>query len=223
MTTKARVVLLAACFAVLLVSVSYAALLLGSVEKQSQPKLPIKVACVGDSITELSGYTDNLQAMLGEDYNVGNFGVHGTAVSNDEFEIYRNQPAFQESKDFQPEIVVIMLGTNDAYMHQTNDNFADDYANLILEYEALDGEQTVLLVKPPPIYDNDLRLSGSNLQGIVIPSIEKVAENLSLPTVDVNSALENHPEYFIDGIHPNGDGAAVIASEVNDAIDTYFP
>jgi lysophospholipase L1-like esterase len=46
---------------------------------------------------------------------------------------------------------------------------------------------------------------------------------LNLPTVDVNSALANHPEYFDDGVHPNSDGAMVIASEINNAIDLgYF-
>ena len=42
---------------------------------------PIKVACIGDSITQGVGadrgksYPDQLQALLGEKYKVGNFGV----------------------------------------------------------------------------------------------------------------------------------------------------
>ena len=35
---------------------------------------PIRVACVGDSITAVSGYPSDLQSMLGNNYTVGNFG-----------------------------------------------------------------------------------------------------------------------------------------------------
>ncbi len=211
--------MLAAGFAVLIISVSYAAVFLGNIEKQPQPKLPINVACVGDSITQWSGYTVELQALLGEDYTVGNFGVAEAAVSKDWFKPYTNQEAFQESKDFQPSIVIVMLGTNDAHTYQTSEDFADDYRDLVAEYQSLESEPQVLLVMPPPIYENNLELSGTNLEQSVIPSIEQVAEEFGLPTVDVNSALENHPEYFIDGVHPNSDGAIVIASEINEAID----
>jgi lysophospholipase L1-like esterase len=224
MTTTAKVALLAAVFAVLIISVSYAALFLGTIEEQPQPKLPINVACVGDSITQGSGYTTNLQVMLGENYSVGNFGVAETAVSTAWFKPYRNQSAFQESKNFQPSIVIIMLGTNDAHTYQTQGDFVDDYRDLVSEYTSLDSEPTVLLVKPPPIYENDLELSGTNLENGVIPSIDQVAAELNLVTVDVNSALENHPEYFIDGVHPNSDGAIIIASEINEAINFgYYP
>jgi lysophospholipase L1-like esterase len=112
-----------------------------------------------------------------------------------------------------------MLGTNDAHTYQTSEGFAADYADLVSDYQSLDNEPQVLLVIPPPIYENNLELSGTNLKNSVIPRIEQVAEELNLPIVDVNSALENHPEYFIDGIHPNSDGALVIASEINDAIN----
>lgn len=222
MTTKARAVLLAACFAVLIISVSYAALFFGSLQKQPEPQLPINVACVGDSITQWSGYTDNLQLMLGGNYSVGNFGVAEAAVSKNWFKPYKNQSAFQESLDFQPSIVIIMLGTNDAHTYQHGYGFANDYLDLISQYQSLDSEPTILLVTPPPIYENELELSGTNLDESVIPYIEQVAQNLSLPTVDVNSALENHPEYFIDGVHPNSDGAIVIASEINDAINSKY-
>ena len=47
---------------------------------------PIKVACVGDSITQGSGaqkgksYPAQLQGLLGEGYLVGNFGVSGRTL-----------------------------------------------------------------------------------------------------------------------------------------------
>ena len=74
------------------------------------------------------------------------------------------------------------------------------------------------MVKPPPIYENELELSGTNLQEEVLPSIEHVANEFSLPVVDVNSALTDHPEYFADGVHPNSEGAFVIANEIWEAL-----
>jgi lysophospholipase L1-like esterase len=209
---------LAAGLAVLIISASYAALFLGKLENKTKPTQPINVACVGDSITEWSGYPADLQVMLGENYSVGNFGVAEAAVSKNWFKPYVNQSTFRESKEFQPSVVVIMLGTNDAHTYQSADNFATDYMNLISEYQTLPSNPRIVLVKPPPIYKNELELSDANLQEEVIPLIEQVADNMSLPVLDVNTAMTNHPEYFVDGVHPNSDGAITIATEVNEAI-----
>jgi lysophospholipase L1-like esterase len=120
--------------------------------------------------------------------------------------------------NFKPSIVIIMLGTNDAHDDQSTDSFVNDYEKLVSDYEALPGDQRIILVEPPPIYHNDLGLNGTNLQDQVIPLIQQVAGNTSLPVLDVNTALMNHPEYFVDGVHPNNDGALAIATEVSQAI-----
>src|SRR3989339_2168821 len=68
---------------------------------------PIRVACVGDSITEGSGYPDKLQTLLGSNYNVRNFGVSGSTVSQHSTLPYIDQIEFRKAEDFNPEIVVI--------------------------------------------------------------------------------------------------------------------
>lgn len=75
---------------------------------------PIRVACVGDSITQGSGYPAKLQVLLGTNYSVGNFGVSGSTVTLNSTKPYMNQTAFEKAQQFQPKVVVIMLGTNDA-------------------------------------------------------------------------------------------------------------
>lgn len=180
----------------------------------------VRVACVGDSITEGSGYPAELQAKLGTRYEVGNFGVSGSAVTLDSGKPYMNQTAFQLSKAFQPDIVIIMLGTNDArednYVHI--ENFTDNYRRLVVEFQALRSEPQVWLVQPPPIYENDLNLLDSNLVQGVIPRIEQVAGELNLPTIDMHEVLASYPEYFGDGVHPSSEGALLIAGEINEAI-----
>ncbi len=179
----------------------------------------IRVACIGDSITEISHYPEELQAMLGDGYLVGNFGVTGSTVSNNSKKPYINQTAFQEAKDFQPQIVIIMLGTNDAkwesYRHVGS--LPNAFETLIGEYDALPEDQEIYLVTPPPIYNNSIGLYNTYLEQGVLPGIEQVADDLDLPTIDVNEALSD-PGYFVDGVHPNLDGAEVIASAISDAI-----
>ena len=180
----------------------------------------IRVACVGDSITEGSGYPENLQVMLGDNYKVGNFGVSGSTVMQNSDRPYMNQSAFWRAMAFQPSIVVVMLGTNDAKEnpYSSVENFQSDYKELIGKYETLESNPKIWLVTPPPIFENDLNLNNTNLEQTIIPSIEYIANELDLSTVDVNTALTEYPEYFMDGVHPSSDGAMLIASKINQAI-----
>jgi len=211
--------LLVSGLCILIISINSAAFFLEKIENQVAQIRPINVSCVGDSITEWSGYPARLQTMLGSGYNVGNFGVAGTAVSPSWHNSYVNQWQFFKSKEFEPSIVVIMLGTNDAHTQQFASNFASNYKKLVSEYQILPNNPRILLVKPPPIYDNKLELSDTNLDSYVIPGIEKVACEFGLSTVDVNSALANHPEFFEDGVHPNSEGAHAIATEIIETIN----
>ena len=210
-TTKEKV--LAVGTAILIGSLGFMILFVGSLGYGTRV---IHVACVGDSITEGSGYPANLQAMLGARYFVGNFGVTGSAVSLDSETPYINQSAFQRGKSFQPSIVIIMLGTNDAaeYLNRSVGDFAADYRNLVEAYEMLESNPEIWLVRPPPLFDNNLNLSNTNLEQAIIPCIEQVADELDLPVIDVNMVLADCPEYFGDGVHPNKEGAALIASTV---------
>ena len=216
--TAAKRYVLAATLAVTIISACYFAIFIARPQNQTLSNKPINVSCVGDSITQWSGYPDYLQELLGKDYKVGNFGVAGSAVSTRWFKPYVEEAAFQDSMDFEPSIVIIMLGTNDAHTHQSTEGFVEDYEELVADYQSLPGDQRIILVKPPPIYENDLELNGTQLQGEVIPLIEQVANDMTLPVLDVNTALSNHPEYFADGVHPNSDGAISIAMEMDQAI-----
>ena len=202
------------CVAVLIVSVVSTALFFGAFRGRS-----IRVACIGDSITELSTYPTDLQELLGATYYVREFGVAGTTVMFDTYNPYINQHRFQAAKEFQPDIVVILLGTNDAREdnYQFIANFTFDYKQIVTEMQALESKPRILLVKPPPLFENNLSLSNENLLEGVIPGIEQVADELDLTLIDAYTPLDGHPEYFVDGVHPNYDGASIIASEIYEA------
>ena len=160
--------------------------------------------------------------MLGANYLVKNFGVSGSTVLNSTFRPYIQQEEFKKAKEFLPDIVIIMLGTNDAntYNLPIIDQFVNDYTNLINQIQELTTEPIIFIVKPPPIFYNGLDINNTNLQEAVIPRIEQVAKQLELPTIDVYASLSNHPEYFPDGVHPNNQGGKAIANKIYQKITT---
>jgi lysophospholipase L1-like esterase len=179
----------------------------------------VRVACVGDSITSDTKYTDDLSSMLGESYTVENFGVGRTTVSLQFNKPYMNQPAFQEAQRFNPDIVVIMLGTNDAYLSQEQrNNFVNDYKTLINSFYSLPSNPKVYIVVPPPVFNNTMGLPAEVLDNDVIPLVNQTATDLGLPTIDVHTPLLDNPEDFQDGVHPNIGGSQVIAAQVFNAI-----
>lgn len=183
----------------------------------------IRVACLGDSLTGDTSYPRDLQTLLGDDYVVGNFGVTSSTVQLDTYIPYFYQIAFFKAKSFRPDIAVIMLGTNDARYDyvQSLDSFVEDYARLIGEIQGFESKPIVFVVKPPPLFQNELELNDEAFVEEVLPLIEETAEGLGLIVVDVYSTLAGNPEYFPDGVHPTSEGASVIAGEVYEAIIRY--
>lgn len=77
----------------------------------------IKVACVGNSITygtgvenrEVNAYPVKLQQMLGDQYEVGNFGKPGATLLNKGHRPYVKQQEYKDALAFAGDIVVIHL------------------------------------------------------------------------------------------------------------------
>ncbi|MEJ2243725.1 MAG: GDSL-type esterase/lipase family protein [Candidatus Bathyarchaeota archaeon] len=180
----------------------------------------IRVACMGDSITEEYNYPSQLQTMLGENYTVDNFGSSGATVLFDTHNAYWNTDDFFEAREVLPNIVVIMLGTNDARTDnfQSIDNFVADYTKILNQIQLLGTKPKIFVVKPPPIFDNKYDLQPESFSEKIIPLIEQVANEQKITIIDVYSEMKNHPEYLIDGVHPTTEGAKVIATQVYDAI-----
>ena len=194
------------------------------------------LVCVGNSITEqylydvngiefskITGFVKILADTLGSDYEVKNFGIGGVTMCKKGDLPYWDEEMFKEVFNVKPDIITLMLGTNDA---QSNiyggiDNFSSDYKELINDYQSLPTNPQIWLVVPPPIYENKEYWDNMILEQQVIPQIKQVASELDLPTIDVNTALTDYPQYFGDGIHPNTEGASIITETIYEAIS--FP
>ncbi len=183
-----------------------------------------RVACLGDSITNMTGYPADLQTLLGKNSTVGNFGFNGAAVNFYSDRTYFFSDSYRYARNFQPTTVIIMLGTNDARNNldgQIN-NFTSNY-EFMLEHiingtKPFSGQPHIFLVIPPPIFENNLNLTSTIYTQEIIPRIEQVANSTGLPLIDVYTPLVNHSEYFPDGVHPNSVGAQTIANAVYTAI-----
>src|SRR5687767_3368299 len=192
----------------------------GSAEAQ------VKVACVGDSITFGYGlaspgtqsYPAQLQTLLGNGYVVGNFGVNGATVQKSTAKSYWRTSQHRSSQRFAPNKVVIMLGTNDSKPSNWNAaNFNADYRALIAEYQNLPTQPTVYIALIPPVYTPNPfgnTFDPVFIQNTVVPAIRAIASQAGVQLIDNNSPLLNHPEYFSDGVHPNVQGAGIIATTV---------
>lgn len=184
----------------------------------------IKVACVGDSITAGAGasgvatrYPSVLATLLGAGYSVGNFGRSGATLLKKGDVPYWGVAEFTASDAFAPDIVVIMLGTNDSKSQNWafENEFAADYSALIDHYRALPSAPLVFCCIICPVYGaGAFGITSPVVQNEVIPLIIQVANAKGAPLIDVNAALSGSPGYFPDNVHPNDGGYAVLAQTV---------
>jgi lysophospholipase L1-like esterase len=212
--------LLALAFAVLFFLVSLETYTVATMGSKSNQASLIRVACIGDSITRGTEYTVDLWHLLGSTYVVGDFGIGGTTISLSSNASYIGQPACQVAQHFEPRVVIIMLGTNDANkdLNESNPAFIADYVKLIAEFQSLASKPKVWIVVPPPVFNNTANISGDYFVQNIIPDVRQVASQMNLPLIDAYTPLSGHPERFVDGVHPNADGAHTIAEVIYSAL-----
>ncbi|MBN1269425.1 MAG: hypothetical protein JXB04_07555 [Kiritimatiellae bacterium] len=184
-----------------------------------------RVACIGDSITfglgladrEAESYPALLGRLLGDSFEVRNFGVSGATLLRRGNFPYRNTPQFREAAAYAPDIVIILLGTNDSKplnWRRHKDAFAPDLRGLAQHFLGLPTTPRVWLCLPTPVYRVLPTPSDNTIRSEIIPRIRQVAHELGLPVIDLHTPMENRPDVFPDRVHPNAEGAEIIAKIV---------
>jgi lysophospholipase L1-like esterase len=199
-----------------------------STAQENQDIKKIKVACVGNSITFGAGIEDRykdsypaiLERMLGDGYEVGNFGNIGTTILMKGNDPYRNEKSFEEAISFNPDIVIIKLGTNDSKPRnwKYKDEFKKDYCDLIDIFKELPAKPKIFICLPVPAYKIKWGINDSIIKKEIIPSIEKISVEKNVFLIDLYKPLSDKIEVFPDSIHPNKMGAILIAKEVYKSI-----
>ena len=190
----------------------------------------IKVACIGDSITWgftllnpwRQSYPALLQEMLGPGYEVRNFGYNDASARFDADTPYVSKRVYRESLEWNPDIVLLMLGTNDTKVRNwAPEIFRRDYKRIIESYRNLPSSPRVILVAPIRIFP----VMGRPLLGVypetmeqgVRPAIREIASETGLELIDLQD-LFTDSKYCRDGVHPQRTGARMLAEAIYNGV-----
>ena len=184
----------------------------------------IRVACVGDSITYGHGIKNRLKAcypaqlgrMLGDRWEVRNFGVSGATMLKQGDLPYWQQQAFKDALAYNPHVVIIKLGTNDTKPQnwKFKDEFESDYADMIDRFSELPARPRVWICYPVPAFAERWGINEFVVKNEVIPLISQVARRERVPIINLYQPLSGKPKYFPDDIHPDAEGAFLMAKKI---------
>ncbi len=187
----------------------------------------IKIACVGNSITEgygirwqsKSSYPVMLDSILGAGYAVMNLGRSATTLSKKGDFPYWTCKEFYDVFVFNPDIIIIKLGTNDTKSQNWNaKNFVSDYQALIDTFRTIPARPKIYICLPVLVYKDVWGITDSVVRTGVIPAIKSIAKVNNLPVIDLYTQMSNQSENFPDGVHPNEKGAKYMAEIIAKAI-----
>ena len=183
-----------------------------------------RVACIGDSITFGHGikdrgknsYPKQLDVLLGADFEVRNFGVSGSTLLKKGDKPYWTEGAYQKALEFNPDIVIIKLGTNDTKPQnwKFESEYISDYVEFINAFKSLEAKPQIFICTPVPVYQDRWGINESTVVEGIIPKLSEVSDQTSVKVIDLHKPLSHQPAMFPDKVHPNRDGAEVIAETV---------
>jgi lysophospholipase L1-like esterase/pimeloyl-ACP methyl ester carboxylesterase len=203
--------------------------LIASLYGQAQEKTePIRIACVGNSITYGAGianrdrdsYPSVLGQMLGKGYDVRNFGYSARVMLMKGDYPYMKEKMYGEALKFNPNIVVLKLGTNDSKPHNWvfHKDFAKDMQTMITAFKQLPAKPKIYLCYPAKAFKIQYGINDSIISNAIIPIIQKLAVKNGLEIIDLHTATSNLGNHFPDCIHPDPAAAHQMAKVVYKAI-----
>lgn len=191
-----------------------------------------RIACVGDSITFGTGVIWNrrrdawpyqLGKLLGEEYQVVNYGISGASVQKESDKPYRAD-FMKNVEQMETEAVFLMLGSNDSKACNWNpEQFEKAYSETVERLKA--STKNLYVMIPPKAFVLRFRrkvkfgIRNEVIRDEIYPTILRLAKAHNVPVIDLYRLTENYPEYFEDGVHPNKLGNRVIARYVFEQLD----
>lgn len=186
----------------------------------------VRMAFLGNSITIGSGlqnaaqdcypsqFANMLKQVEGANYEVMNFAVSGrTMLRKGDYPLW-NETQFGQALNFKPDIVYIMLGTNDTKPQnwdQHGSDFETDYQAMIDTFKVINPNAKFILAYPPPAFKVRWGIRDSIITNGVNPVLSKLIEQNKAYSVDYYKPLVDKGSLFPDAIHPNADGAGEMA------------
>ena len=188
------------------------------------------VACVGDSNTfgeflfprHKKNYPYLLQKLMPE-YQIFNLGVNGSTGKIFSVNTYIKTSSFDESIHLEPDVVIIILGSNDSKkINWTNkDDFKKEYKELILQYRKLGNKPEIYIGTPMYPHGKSYGIDYVNFDDIN-KSIFEIGVECGIPVIDFYNKTKKYIEYFgFDKVHLNRKGHLFVAQTICDFIDRY--
>lgn len=187
----------------------------------------VKVACVGNSVTygagienrEVNAYPAQLQRMLGDGYEVVNFGKSGATLLNKGHRPYCDQEEYKAALDFAGDRVIIHLGLNDTDPRNWpnyRDNFVSDYLALINSFRQANPDCRIWICRMTPISHRHPRFKSGTRDWYWMEqtTIEEIARLANTGLIDLQAGLYNRPDLLPDALHPTAEGAGILAKTI---------
>lgn len=191
-----------------------------------------KVVCVGASITagattanpNTDSYPAQLGTMLGNEYQVINYGVSScTMLRHGDFPYWKTKE-YQKALASNPDVVFIDLGGNDSkginrpYMCE----FDKDCRDMIDAFAQLPSKPRIILLTPIVSFVKDSNgIYDEVIVKDVTPATISAAQKKNVEVINMHPVLDKHPELMKDGIHPDAEGSGMMAKVMYDYLISH--
>ncbi|WP_316748367.1 GDSL-type esterase/lipase family protein [Pedobacter gandavensis] len=195
----------------------------------------IKVACIGNSVTAgfllkdpaHESYPSVLKGLLGDRYEVGNFGLSGATLLKKGHRPYFKTKEFTNALNFQADIAIVHLGLNDTDPRnwpELRDEFQQDYAWLLDTLKKNNPKIKLYICRLTPIFSEHPRFKSGTREWYwqIQKEIPLIAKDNQATLIDLNSALNSRTDLFADNLHPDKEGAAIIARTIYENLTGNF-
>jgi len=188
-----------------------------------------KIVCVGASVTEGAGTSDyaeysfpaQLGKLLGEEYEIMNYGIGGTTMLRKADFPYWDTDAYQKALNSNPDIVLIDLGGNDAKVQNRPyyDDMVNDCRDMIRSFKELPANPRVILLLPTAVFVKDtMQIWEPVIRERIVPKLRTAAFEENIEVIDLYPLFVGRPDLMPDGIHPGNEGALIIANRLYEQI-----
>lgn len=187
----------------------------------------VRIGFIGNSITIGTGLTSpqtecypaQIGVLLASKYSdtceVRNFAVSGrTMLRKGDYPIW-NEPDFQRALNYAPDILFVLLGTNDSKPQNWDaygNEFLTDYRAMLDTFRWRNPHVKFIVCLPPPAFDIVWGIRDSVIKNYVIPLVDSVAKLYNALLIDYYTPLLDSVALFPDKIHPNARGARAMAN-----------
>ena len=196
---------------------------------------PIKIACIGDSVTagyllanpQTESYPSQLQLLMGNQYEVKNFGHSGATLLKKGSTPYFKTEKCTEAIAYRPDIAIIHLGLNDTDPRNWpnyREDFDADYSWLIDTLKKQNPKVKIYICKMTPIFNEHPRFKSGTRDWFwqIQEHISAIAKANNVGLIDLHEKLYHRPDLFPDALHPTKEGAKILAQTVYNNITQDF-